>query len=41
MPPKAKITRDMVIAAAFEAARQIGAESINAGTVSKKLNCST
>lgn len=41
MPPKAKITRDMVIAAAFEVARKTGAENINARTVSKELNCST
>ena len=41
MPPKAKITRDMVIAAAFEVVRETGAENINARTVSKKLNCST
>ena len=41
MPPKAKITKDMVIAAAFEIARKTGAENINARTVSKKLNCST
>lgn len=41
MPPKAKITRDMVIDAAFEVARKTGAENINARTVSKKLNCST
>ncbi len=41
MPPKPKITRDMVIAAAFEVARTTGAENINARTVSKKLNCST
>ncbi len=41
MPPKPKITRDMVIVAAFEAARKTGTENINARTVSKKLNCST
>ena len=41
MPPKTKITREMVIAAAFEVAREAGAEKINARTVSKKLNCST
>lgn len=41
MPPKAKVTRDMVIDAAFEVARETGAENINARTVSKKLNCST
>ena len=41
MPPKPKITREMVIDAAFEVARETGAENINARTVSKKLNCST
>ncbi|MDE5717710.1 MAG: TetR/AcrR family transcriptional regulator, partial [Lachnospiraceae bacterium] len=41
MPPKVKITKDMVIDAAFAIAREIGAENINARTVSKKLNCST
>lgn len=41
MPPRAKITKDMVIDAAFAIAREIGAENINARTVSKKLNCST
>ena len=41
MPPKAKITRDMIIDAAFEIARSEGSEHINARTVSKKLGCST
>ena len=41
MPPKAKITKDMVIDAAFEVVRKTGAENINARTVSEKLNCST
>lgn len=41
MPPKARITKDMVIDAAFEVARRAGAENINARTVSKELNCST
>ena len=41
MPPKAKITQDMVIDAAFEVAREEGVENINARTVSKKLKCST
>ena len=41
MPPKAKITRDMVVGAAFEVARKTGAENINARTVSNELNCST
>lgn len=41
MPPKAKITKDMILDAAMEIAREEGAENINARTVSKKLNCST
>lgn len=41
MPPKAKITKEMVIDAAFEVTRAEGAENVNARTVSKKLECST
>ena len=41
MPPKAKVTKDMVVNAAFEVARKTGAENINARTVSNELNCST
>lgn len=41
MPPKPKITRDMVIDAAFEIAREMGAENINARMVAGKLHCST
>lgn len=41
MPPKPKITREMVIDAALAIAREAGWESINARTVSHKLNCST
>ena len=40
MPPKAKVTKDMIIDAAFEVARESGVENINARTVAKKLNCS-
>jgi len=39
--PKAKITREMVINAAFEVARTMGIENVNARTVSEKLGCST
>lgn len=39
--PKAKITKEMVIDAAFEVTRIIGAENVNARTVSEKLGCST
>lgn len=41
MPPKTKITRDMIIDAAFEIARREGAENINARAISGKLRCST
>ncbi len=41
MPPKAKITKEMVINAAFEITRTEGAENVNARTVSQKLGCST
>lgn len=37
MPPKVKITKEMIIDAAFEIARSEGAENINARTVSKKI----
>jgi len=39
--PKAKITRDMVIDAAFAVARAEGVENVNARTVAQKLGCST
>lgn len=39
--PKAKITREMVTEAAFEVARAMGIENVNARTVSEKLGCST
>lgn len=41
MPPKAKVTKDMIVDAAFVVAREEGAENINARSVAQKLNCST
>lgn len=41
MPPKAKVTKDMVVDAAIEVARESGGEAISARSVSEKLNCST
>lgn len=41
MPPRAKVTEEMVVEAAFEVAREAGVENNNARTVSGKLNCST
>lgn len=41
MPPRAKITKEMIVDAAFAVAREAGGENINARTVAAKLNCST
>ena len=41
MPPKTKITAQMIINAAVEVARQRGFEHINARAVSGQLHCST
>ena len=41
MPPKVRITREMIVDAAVEVARQKGYEHINARTVSEELSCST
>ena len=41
MPPKTRITKDMIIDAAVAAARQNGYENVNARTVAEKLHCST
>ena len=41
MPAIAKVTKEMIIEAAFEIAKEMGAENINARTVSQKLSCST
>lgn len=41
MPPKAKISKEMIVQAALNIAREKGVESINARTVAKELNCST
>ena len=41
MPPKTRITKDMIINAAVEVAKQSGYEKINARTVSEQLHCST
>ncbi|MGI5977020.1 MAG: TetR/AcrR family transcriptional regulator [Candidatus Limivicinus sp.] len=41
MPPRIKITRDMVSDAAFQIARSSDWTNINARNVAKQLNCST
>ncbi len=41
MPPKTRVTTEMIVDAAVEVVRRSGFESINARTVSGQLNCST
>lgn len=41
MPPKSKITRDMIINAAYEIVKEAGIENMNARTISNRLGCST
>ena len=41
MPPKTRVTEDIIINAAIEVVRQSGFENINARTVSQQLHCST
>lgn len=41
MPAKVKVTKEMIVDAAFAVAREAGAENINARTVSDRLHCST
>jgi Transcriptional regulator len=41
MPPKTRITKDMIIDAAVEIVRKSGFESVNVRTVAGRLNCST
>lgn len=41
MPPKVRITPQMIVQAAFEIVRSEGAEALNARRIAQKLNCST
>ncbi len=41
MPAKAKVTKEMIVDAAFAVARETGAGNVNARTVSERLHCST
>lgn len=41
MPPKPRVTRDMILNAAYAIAREEGAEQINARTIAQRLGCST
>ena len=41
MAPKTKISKDMILNAAFDLVRQYGHEALNARSLAEKLNCST
>ena len=41
MPPKTRVTEDIIVRAAIEVVRQSGFESVNARTVAGQLHCST
>ncbi len=41
MPPKTKVTRDMIVDAAVEVVRQGGVGRVSARTVAERLRCST
>ena len=41
MPPKSRITKDMILDAAVAVVRESGFENVNARTVSRRLHCST
>ena len=41
MPPKARITKEMIVEAAVEVVRQDGVQAINVRNVARRLGCST
>lgn len=41
MPPRQKITKEMILEKGFELARQKGIETVNSRNIAKELNCST
>lgn len=41
MPPKARITQEMIIDAAYEITREEGAENVNVRSIARRLGCST
>ena len=40
MPPKTRITKEQIVSAGLELARQAGPEAINARAVASRLGCS-
>lgn len=41
MPPKPRITQEMILDAAYTIAREQGAEAVNARSIAERLGCST
>lgn len=41
MPPKAKVTEDMILNAVLEITRETGFETVNARSIADRLRCST
>lgn len=41
MPPKAKVTKDMILKTVLEITRESGFETVNARSIANKLQCST
>ena len=41
MPPKAKITKEMILNTVLEITRETGFETVNARSIANKLQCST
>ena len=41
MPPKAKVTREMILQTVFQITRSQGFEGVNARNIAERLNCST
>lgn len=41
MPPKAKITKEMILQTVLEMTRQFGFEAVNARSIAERLQCST
>lgn len=41
MPPRAKITREMIVERAFDLLREQGSEQLNTRAIAERLNCST
>ena len=41
MPPKPKITKEMILTAVLKITQEIGFEAVNASSIAERLQCST